>query len=997
MHFFYNLKIAYKLLLVVALPILGLLYFSSETVLKKYHLSQEMVEAERLAMLNIELSNVIHELQREREMSGLFVENKGERFREELDVELKRTDDVIPALYNLIEKLKQENLRTFQDEHLQTDLRTVLNELDKLKSIREMVNKVNIHPDKVIHEFSQIHEHIIHMINGLIDKVKVSEIAFISRAYIDLVTAKEYASLEGSILSSLFTHKYFEPGKYAQFVEVVALEKAHFKNMLGNLPDAQLTEINTQLNSKAFQETERMRDIAYLSADGVLADKVEAEHWWQMQREKTEQLKVMEDKLAKVYYNKVSYVQLSAYQDFTLIVIIVGLMVVTILALSYLIVRGITRPLTQAVAIAQAVAGGKLDNEIVHITLDETGQLLSALSAMQTQLKVRIEEDKRIADEALRISQALDNVNTSVLIADNHFDVIYVNKSAAKLFKYREKVIRQYLTNFNADQLLGTSIDDFHKHPAHQRKLLEELNTTHRTVLNIGNLNFDMYINPVVNKEKQRLGWVAEFRDRTEEVTIENEIEAVVLAATLGDFSRRLSIENKAGFFKSLSRSLNRTLEFNQQIIEELMHVFAAIAQGDLTKGINKDYSGALKQLKEDVNATVLTLVNVMKAIEKAANASAAGDFSQRIALEDKQGFFRILSQKLNQTLDFNQKILEELMHVFASVSQGDLTQSVTGEYAGTLAQLKTDINATLSKLVTMIDAIKETTDSVSVAASQITDGTTNLSQRTEEQAASLEETAASMEEMTSTVQQNADNAAQANQLATSAKEQALQGGKVVNKAVISMSEISSSSTKMADIIGVINDIAFQTNLLALNAAVEAARAGEQGRGFAVVATEVRNLAQRSATAAKEIKTLIQDSVSKVEEGTHLVNQSGSTLEEIVLAVKKVSDIIAEIAAASREQASGIQQVNKAVAQMDEMTQQNAALVQEAMAASTAMLSQSANLLNHVAFFNTGTISHLRTREALLVDLKKRPNAHFQPTSPSNIQRDQDDEDWQDF
>jgi methyl-accepting chemotaxis protein len=222
--------------------------------------------------------------------------------------------------------------------------------------------------------------------------------------------------------------------------------------------------------------------------------------------------------------------------------------------------------------------------------------------------------------------------------------------------------------------------------------------------------------------------------------------------------------------------------------------------------------------------------------------------------------------------------------------------------------------------------------------------GSTNLSQRTEEQASSLEETASSMEEMTSTVKQNADNALQANQLAVAARDQAEKGGMVVAKAVKAMTGINEASKKIADIIGVIDEIAFQTNLLALNAAVEAARAGEQGRGFAVVASEVRNLASRSATAAKEIKTLIQDSVQKVDEGSSLVTQSGATLEQIVGAVKKVTDIVAEIAAASQEQSAGIEQVNKAVMQLDELTQQNAALVEEASASSQAMADQARGL-----------------------------------------------------
>src|SRR4029077_6425320 len=218
-----------------------------------------------------------------------------------------------------------------------------------------------------------------------------------------------------------------------------------------------------------------------------------------------------------------------------------------------------------------------------------------------------------------------------------------------------------------------------------------------------------------------------------------------------------------------------------------------------------------------------------------------------------------------------------------------------------------------------------------------ISKGNLNLSQRTEQQASSLEETASSMEEMTSTVKQTADNAGQANQLAMAARQQAEKGGAVVSLAVSAMGGINAASKKIADIISVIDGIAFQTNLLALNAAVEAARAGEQGRGFAVVATEVRNLAGRSATAAKEIKGLIQDTVSKVDEGSKLVTQSGATLEQIVTAVKKVTDIVTEIAPASNAQSSGIEQVNKAVMQLDELTQQNAALVEQASAASQAM------------------------------------------------------------
>jgi methyl-accepting chemotaxis protein len=290
-------------------------------------------------------------------------------------------------------------------------------------------------------------------------------------------------------------------------------------------------------------------------------------------------------------------------------------------------------------------------------------------------------------------------------------------------------------------------------------------------------------------------------------------------------------------------------------------------------------------------------------------SAVVAGDLGSRIDLAGKTGFFEAMSRGVNQLADNIAEVVSRVKGVAADVHRG---------------------------------------------ADEISAGNANLSQRTEEQSSSLEETASSMEQMTTTVKQNADNAAQANQLALAARDQAEKGGTVVSQAVSAMTGINEASRKIADIIGVIDDIAFQTNLLALNAAVEAARAGEQGRGFAVVASEVRSLAGRSATAAKEIKELIQDSVRKVEGGSVLVTQSGQTLEKIVASVKKVSDIVAEIAAASREQSSGIEQVNRAVMQMDELTQQNAALVEEATAASQAMAEQVRGLNEMLARFQVG-------------------------------------------
>jgi methyl-accepting chemotaxis protein len=392
--------------------------------------------------------------------------------------------------------------------------------------------------------------------------------------------------------------------------------------------------------------------------------------------------------------------------------------------------------------------------------------------------------------------------------------------------------------------------------------------------------------------------------------------------------------------------------------IESLTHTyeeeFKKTVQAKVTLGLDEN-SDLLGELRKTVHA----LEPVLDMLEKQAKTRldrVLGDLNDRrvkihrilfgtvVSMAPVSLLLMIFSRLITRPLNTAVKAAER-------IASGDLSEEIEVTSKDETGHLLSAMRTMQARLTQVIGSIKVGADEVSNASQEMSQGNTNLSQRTEEQASSLEETASSMEQMTATVRQNADNARQANQLAAGARGQAEKGGQVVSEAVSAMSEINTSSKKIADIIGVIDEIAFQTNLLALNAAVEAARAGEQGRGFAVVASEVRNLAQRSATAAKEIKGLIQDSVAKVEDGSRLVDESGRALEDIVMAVKKVSDIVAEIATASAEQSSGIEQVNKAIMQMDEMTQQNAALVEQAAAASEAMNEQAHSMKGLMDYF----------------------------------------------
>ncbi len=554
--------------------------------------------------------------------------------------------------------------------------------------------------------------------------------------------------------------------------------------------------------------------------------------------------------------------------EISVVCLVLGLLLSIVVGL--MIIRNLLNKLggepDYAAHIATEIAGGNLSNTVIIRTNDKSS-LLYAMKQMQQQILERVTTTNNLVNEMTRIKVALDSVSTGVMIADSDRNIVYTNKSIIKVLGNAEIDIRKQLPNFSTDRLIGTNIDNFHVRPHHQAQLLGTLNSSYTASMNVSGHTMVVTASPVINERGERLGSVAEWVDRSVEVAVENEVESIVEAAARGDFNHRVNIQGKEGFFKLLSESLNQLMQTSDTSLNEVVRVLEALAGGDLT-------------------------------------------------------------------------------------------EKITNDYAGTFGRLKDDANATVEKLKDIITIIKEASDNINTGAKEIASGNNDLSHRTEEQAASLEQTAASMEELTSTVQHNAENAKQANQLAIDASDIAGKGVNVVAQVVQTMENINASSRKIGDIISVIDDIAFQTNILALNAAVEAARAGDQGRGFAVVAIEVRNLAQRAAMAAGEIKLLINDSVEKVSDGSKLVTQAGLTMTDIVNSIHGVTVMMSEISDASAEQTAGIQQVSQAIGQMDDMTQQNAALVEQAAAAAESLEEQALNLSATMAQFKMDGNSH---------------------------------------
>ena len=410
-----------------------------------------------------------------------------------------------------------------------------------------------------------------------------------------------------------------------------------------------------------------------------------------------------------------------------------------------------------------------------------------------------------------------------------------------------------------------------------------------------------------------------------------------------GFISHKMDADKFKGTYSQMAMDINKLVQSHINVKMHVVDIVTQYAHGDFSRDIDR-LPAEKGKITAAIDAVKESLLAVNKEIEIIAEAGARGDFSKRSDVSRFEFMFKNMLVHLNELVDTCDIGFNDVLRIANALAQGDLTQKITKEYPGTFGKTKDAVNGTVENLKALLIEVKESTDTINIAAQEIAAGNNDLSNRTEQQAASLEETAASMQELTSTVDANSENAKQANDLAISSSDIARKGVAVVNQVVLTMQEINESSRKIVDIITVIDGIAFQTNILALNAAVEAARAGEQGRGFAVVASEVRNLAQRAASAAGEIKALISNSVDKVEDGTNLVARAGNTMEEIVTSIQGVTDTITQITSATFEQNAGIQQVNQAISQMDDVTQQNAALVEQAAAAAESLEDQARKL-----------------------------------------------------
>ena len=711
----------------------------------------------------------------------------------------------------------------------------------------------------------------------------------------------------------------------------------------------------------------------------------------------------------------------------------------------------VVSPIKRATDAANAIADGDFSFRICTKANDEAGRMMQAIKAMQIRIGFEVSNNKKIADEGIRLQTALDNSTSAFTFGDSDNKLQYINATAKAIWQEMAAEISKVHAHFNIDSMIGNNIGQYFENANERAVFAEKLNAPRTIELSMYGRHFKLNVVPVYNPQGEYLGRMTQWNDRTAEVLAEKEVSRLVDEAVAGNLSERVdTLKLPEGFVKDTGVGINKILDAVIGPLNVAAKYVEEISNGNIPGKITDTYNGDFNTVKNNLNQCIDAVNALVMDANLLAQAAVEGRLSTRADASKHHGDFRKIVEGVNNTLDSVIGPLNVAANYVERISHGDIPERITDHYNGDFNTIKDNlntcidavnklvsdakmlseaaadgrvtvradasahqgdfrkvvegVNATLETIVAPIIIVKEAAETINTAAGEISSGNNDLSSRTEQQASSLEETAASMEELASTVKQNAENAKQANQLAMAASGVAIKGGEVVGQVVTTMANINESARKIEDIISVIDGIAFQTNILALNAAVEAARAGEQGRGFAVVAGEVRNLAQRSASAAKEIKELITDSVNKTTEGTAQVENAGKTMDEIVTSVKRVSDIIAEIAAASNEQSTGIDQVNQAVTSMDEVTQQNAALVEEAAAAAESLVEQANQLNEAMSVFKLGNQS---TSERRMKSNPMRANySGMKPKTASkslsapakvSVKSGTDDGEWEEF
>ena len=603
-----------KLILMVTIPALALLYFAGTGVLERQAISKEMAELEALVEVSVKIGAVAHEMQKERGMSASFLGSNGVKFAAELPAQRNKTDNVLEGFQSTLSRF---DLSSYNDE-LKKILDAAQTELGKLNAQRGSISALGMNGT----QSSAYYTKTISSLLAVPAQVSIfssnSEISRMASAYSSLLRAKEHTGIERALLAAAFVADQLTPDSQSRFLTNMSAQDVYAQQFFTYAQDSQKAFYTAKMLGSSVDEVARIKKITIDKGvePGLGIDPV---YWFKMISDKIDLLKEVEDKLAADLLNEASLLKNNARNMALFFIALIVLAVLVTVVLTLMISRGVLNSIHSLQQVAAAIADGDLSSSIDLSQKDELGELFRSMSTMQQQLLARISKDKYEHDKSVRLKTALDTITSNVMVADNDCNILYLNPAVLAMMKHAEADIRKVMPKFDASKLQGSNMDLFHKNPAHQRQMIANLSSTFRSEIHVGGRTFYFIANPIRDEHGQRIGSVVEWKDRTDEVAIEQEVARVVSGAALGDFNQRISEKDKEGFFLQLAQAINELMEVSSVGLNEVVRVLGALSHGDLTETITSNYSGTFGQLKDDSNSTVEKLKDIVGQIKEAS------------------------------------------------------------------------------------------------------------------------------------------------------------------------------------------------------------------------------------------------------------------------------------------------------------------------------------------------------------------------------------------
>ncbi|MBQ4862170.1 nitrate- and nitrite sensing domain-containing protein [Pseudoalteromonas sp. MMG013] len=716
MGMFNNLKLRWKLLLIALIPLGFMVFFAFNQVSNNQKQEAESANLLLLTQLSVISNEFVHEMQKERGLTAGFLGSNGTKFQQQIMTQRQDTDKAAKNYDNFVSKINANTLN--RDLIRQLDLAKSLKQ--QLNEKRESISALSIQTSDAIGYYTQSNAAFLGIINFLAKLSTQSDIVNAASAYRNFLNSKELAGVERAVFTAVFASNEFKPGQYERLRNLITIQDTYLEVYVSLATPANLQFYQDTMQNKAVEETQKMRDIAFSKvSEGNFG--IDPAYWFEMQTNKINLLKKVSDKLSVDLATKsgdsLDQAEANVFNAMWLMIVSISVT----LGFVFFVLQRITGPINNAVTIAQEISKDNLDNRIVVDTSDEAGQLLNALSSMQTsllksrsELQQRMQLERKQAAENNRLKQALDNVSANVVVADASNTVIYQNFAAQALFRSDERALQSALSSFSAINVVGRNVAELHPNSSHFGKVLHGLNSTHSEELTLGHKTLNYTLNPVISDEQKKLGVVLELQDLTQQRDAEAQVQGVIEAAVNGQLDKRLESQHFNGSMKHLADSINELLEAIVGPLQNTANAVRLISQGDVPEQNTAEYKGDFAILTDNLNTCILVIGQLIKDVNLLASAAVAGDLKKRVDLSKHNGDFKKIVSGVNNMMDAMVGPLSKAATVVDAISDGAIPSHITEPYNGDFDHLKNNLNTCIDAVGRLIDDANSLANSAS-------------------------------------------------------------------------------------------------------------------------------------------------------------------------------------------------------------------------------------------------------------------------------------------